>query len=188
MFLSPATPALPSILAARAAVTFFAISFLLDWDTLASPSGAGTGVRLSADRCGWGWLAPTPLWERLENSSILGDPALLALLQAEPHLTCLGRMLPWKARGQSPKKMITSPPHHRRCAILCAGERSGSRTASSPQDGGSGFAKCRAELGITAVVLLSLPLCPASLPWEPWPQCWTAVSRHPGARGQCWGT
>ncbi|XP_074424635.1 uncharacterized protein LOC141735556 isoform X4 [Larus michahellis] len=63
MFLSPATPALPSVLAARAAITFSSISFLLDWWTLASPSGAGTGVWLQqlADWCGWGWLTPPPL-------------------------------------------------------------------------------------------------------------------------------
>lgn len=81
MFLSPATPALPSILAARVAVNFSAISFLLYWRTLASPGGAGAGVQLwqPANPCGWGWLAPTPLWERLENSSVLGDLALLAL-------------------------------------------------------------------------------------------------------------
>uniref|UniRef100_A0A8C3KJQ3 Gamma-secretase subunit APH-1 n=1 Tax=Calidris pygmaea TaxID=425635 RepID=A0A8C3KJQ3_9CHAR len=43
MFLSPATPALPSILTARAAVTFSAISFLLDCGTPASGSWL-TGV------------------------------------------------------------------------------------------------------------------------------------------------
>ncbi|KAM6226966.1 gamma-secretase subunit Aph-1b-like isoform 1-T1 [Spheniscus humboldti] len=76
-------PPLPSppILAARAAVTFSAISFLLDWRTPASPGGAGAGVWLwqPADRCGWGWLTPMPLWEPPEDSSVLGDLALLAL-------------------------------------------------------------------------------------------------------------
>ncbi|XP_064901021.1 gamma-secretase subunit Aph-1b-like isoform X1 [Columba livia] len=63
MFLSPATPAFPSILVARAALAFSAISFLLDWWTLASPGGAGAGVLLqqSAEQCGWGWLALPPL-------------------------------------------------------------------------------------------------------------------------------
>ncbi|XP_054666499.1 gamma-secretase subunit Aph-1b-like isoform X3 [Grus americana] len=56
MFLSPATPAPPSILVARAAVTSSAISFCLDWETLVSPGGAGTEVWLwqPADWCGWG--------------------------------------------------------------------------------------------------------------------------------------
>ena len=82
MFLSPAAPALPSVLAARAAITFSAISFLLNWWTLASPGRAGAGVWLQqpADWYGWGWLALPPLWEPPENSLVLGNSALLALL------------------------------------------------------------------------------------------------------------
>lgn len=78
----PTIPALPSILAARVAVIFSAISFLRHWRTLASPSTACTGVWLwqPADQCDWGWLTLMPLWEPLENSSVLGDSALLALL------------------------------------------------------------------------------------------------------------
>lgn len=78
----PTTLALPSILAARVAVTFSAISFLLHWGTLASPSTAHTGVWLwqPADKCDWGWLALMPLWEPPENGLVLGDSALLASL------------------------------------------------------------------------------------------------------------
>lgn len=150
-----------------------------------SPGLGDSGQWQPADWCGWGWLALALLWEPPENSSVLGDPALLASLQAEPQLACLGRMLPWTAGGLSPKKPIASLPaaedvlspvpglgqglHH----LLTAGRRKQLCKAVS----------C-SGLGLATVVLLFPPLCPASLPWEPRPPCWiavAAVSWHPGA-------
>ncbi|XP_049649790.1 uncharacterized protein LOC126035327 isoform X4 [Accipiter gentilis] len=148
MFLSPAAPALPSILVARAAITFSAISFLLDWWTLASSGRTGAGVWLQqpADRCGWSWLTLPPLWEPPENSSVLGDLALLALLRVEPQLACLGRMLPWTAGGLSPKKPITSPSAAEDVLSPVPGQGE-TRASSLPQGEGSGFAKCCWALG-----------------------------------------
>ncbi|KAM9591122.1 uncharacterized protein ACIBXB_006058 isoform 2-T3 [Morphnus guianensis] len=148
MFLSPAAPALPSILVARAAITFSAISFLLDWWTLASSGRTGAGVWLQqpADRCGWSWLALPPLWEPPENSSVLGNLALLALLRVEPQLACLGRMLPWTAGGLSPKKPITSPSAAEDVLSPVPGQGE-TRASSLPQGEGSGFAKCCQALG-----------------------------------------
>lgn len=61
-----------------------------------------------------------PLWEPPENSSILGDTALLALPRAEPQLACLGRTT-LDCRMPEPKETHRFSPHCRRCAIPCAG-------------------------------------------------------------------
>lgn len=122
---SPAAPALPC---QRQGWPSPFLQYIFSWNGGPWPAPAGTdaAIRLQQRRCDR--LAPLPLWGQLS----LGDSALLA---PSYHL---GRVLPWTARGLSPRSPLTSPP----------GAEDALRSPVPPGDTmsppllGSGFVRC----------------------------------------------
>lgn len=114
-----------------------------------SPGLVDTGQ----SQCGWGWLTLPPLWKLPENSSVqllLGKYATLDCWRHEPKEThcfypLLQKMCCPLCQGRG--KLVL--PFHRRVEEVALQSASG--------------------LGLTAVVILSLPLGSALLPWEPRP-------------------
>lgn len=166
MFWSPATPPLPSSPVGRIGHHLLCNIFSPGLGDPSQPSwGRHWGPAVAASRPVWLRLAHsnTPLAVPLKHLSF-GGPDF-----AGPAVSSAPVSLPVTAGGLSPKKPIASPPAATDVLPPMPGQ--GVHIASSLQGGGRGFAKCCQCPGswLTAVMLLSPPLCPVLLPQEPQP-------------------
>lgn len=141
MFLSPATPPLPSHPGGRIGHQLLCNIF--------SPGLGDPGQPWWGRHWGPSVAASQPAWLRLAHSNApLGVPIKHVSFGgpnfAGPAVSSAPVSLPVTAGGLSPKKLRFSPRCHR-CASPHA--RAGGCIASSLQGGGRGFAKCCRALG-----------------------------------------